>query len=383
MLAVRIRQKGGEFYFISYKARDLLERVRFTRLYYETEEERTYRGEDEVSLFIQRIERSDKAFQRKLMRRKVAQILDFFLQAQEQPIIPGTVLLYTSEKLKFEPIPPQEMVGDLSEPEDKFIIIDGQHRLAGLKLFAQKRPEEIDRVEVPCIIFDGRAEDFAVEMFVIINSTHTRISKSHLIDLYERISYVQPEERFSARLVKMLYEEPDSPLRYRINRLGGRSTRQKWILQSELYREIHRLVSEHSGQIKPGVHQRAEMIYRLIRDYLSAVSSVMAEIWGRKGYRFTESVTIKALIRVLSDLLSHPGVWEKWQELRKTGQGEEVFERIIEGWRELIPEFREVGFYERFPARGPVERVRKIQEALKRKLNHQALVNLKEGENED
>jgi len=28
MVAMRIRQKEGEFYFISYKARDLLERVR-------------------------------------------------------------------------------------------------------------------------------------------------------------------------------------------------------------------------------------------------------------------------------------------------------------------------------------------------------------------
>ncbi len=373
MLAVRVRQKEGEFYFISYKARDLLERVRFTRLYYATEEERPPRIEDEVSAFIHRVEKSDKAFQRRLMRRKVLQILDFYLQAQEQPLIPGTILLYTPEELKFEPIPPHEMIGDLSEPQDKFTIIDGQHRLAGLKLFAEKRPEEIDRIEVPCIIFDGRTEDFAVEMFVIINSTHTRISKSHLIDLYERISYTKPEEKFSARLVKMLYEEEDSPLRYRINRLGGRSGRQKWILQSELYREIHRLVSEHSDLLKPDVHQRAEMIYTLIRDFLNAVARVMEEVWGKKGYRFTEAVTIKALIRVLSDLLEDPRVFERWQELRKAGEGSRIFEEIIAGWKDIAGEFREAGFYERFPARGPVERVRKIQEALKRRLNLKAL----------
>ena len=38
----------------------------------------------------------------------------------------------------------------------------------------------------------------------------------------------------------MLYSEGDSPLRYRINRLGGRSKQEKWILQAELFNEIHR-----------------------------------------------------------------------------------------------------------------------------------------------
>ena len=69
------------------------------------------------------------------------------------------------------------------------------------------------------MIFDGRSEDFATEMFVIINSTPTRINKSHLVDLYERVSFAAPDRRFAARLVERLYSEGDSPLRYRINRL--------------------------------------------------------------------------------------------------------------------------------------------------------------------
>ena len=38
MLATRIRQKDGIFYFVSFKAKDLLRRVRFTsRFYFEGE----------------------------------------------------------------------------------------------------------------------------------------------------------------------------------------------------------------------------------------------------------------------------------------------------------------------------------------------------------
>ena len=90
------------------------------------------------------------------------------------------------------------------------------------------------------MIFDGKSEDFATEMFVTINSTPTRINKSHLVDLYERVSWAAPDRKLAARVVERLYSSGDSPLRYKINRLGGRSKAEKWILQAELFNEIHR-----------------------------------------------------------------------------------------------------------------------------------------------
>jgi hypothetical protein len=95
-------------------------------------------------------------------------------------------------------------------------------------------------MHVPCVIFDGKSEDFATEMFVIINSTPMRINKSHLVDLYERFSWAAPDKRFAARLVERLYTEGDSPLRYKINRLGDRSRQEKWILQAELSSELYK-----------------------------------------------------------------------------------------------------------------------------------------------
>ncbi len=95
---------------------------------------------------------------------------------------------------------------------------------------------------MPCIIFDGKSEDFATEMFVIINSTPTRINKSHLVDLYEKVSWAAPDKKFAARVAETLYSDGDSPLRYKINRLGGRSKQEKWILQAELFNELHRWV---------------------------------------------------------------------------------------------------------------------------------------------
>ena len=57
--------------------------------------------DDDVAQFISRIERTDDAFQRGLSRAKVRQLINFYETAVTQPAIPGTVLLYTSEKLQF------------------------------------------------------------------------------------------------------------------------------------------------------------------------------------------------------------------------------------------------------------------------------------------
>ena len=364
MLATRIRQKEGIFYFVSYKAADLLDRVVFTTRYYfegdtiESEEA----GDDEVARFIAGIERSEKGFQRQLARKKVRQILNFYETASAQPIIPGAILLYTDETLRFDPMDGVEDAGSLRNPQGKFLVIDGQHRLAGLHFFRQKYPEQIGQVNVPCMVFDGKSSDFATEMFVVINSTHTKINKSHLVDLYERVSWESPEKKFTARVLKSLYEEGDSPLRYKINRLGGRSRQEKWVLQSELFNEIHKLVAQHDF-FEVELRMRPERAYELFRDYIKAVEDNMEAVWGKNDkYVFTRDVTLKALIRVLGDLLEDRRLMETYLQ----NPSSRVFREVTAPWKELSREFRAEGFYERFPATGQVERVRRVHEFLSR-----------------
>jgi DGQHR domain-containing protein len=360
MLAIQVRQKESVFYFVAYPAAALLEKVRFVSRYYGEGEQiapSEVEEDDEVARFISRIERSDRAFQRQLSRAKVGSITNFYETAVTQPPIPGTVLLFTAERLRFQ-TSGSEGMGYLSEPSGPFLIIDGQHRLAALHFYHRDRPEEARLIHVPCVIFDGRSEDFATEMFVIINSTPTRINKSHLVDLYERVSWAAPDKKFSAKIAEKLYSEGDSPLRYRINRLGGRSRQEKWILQAELFNEIHRWVkrdwdeieSEHAGE------REARRFYEVIRDFLKACEEVWGEAWGHAAYMVTKPVTLKALLRVCSDLAAEDSAPEE-RRVRRWG------ERLAP-WSELRREFRAEGFYERFPAKGQVERVARIQRRL-------------------
>jgi DGQHR domain-containing protein len=367
MLATRIRQKDGIFYFVSFKAPDVLSKVRFTsRFYFEGETiEAEAETDDPIAKFIGSVERSEKAFQRLLSRRKVREIVNFYESAETQPAIPGSILLFSEDVLKFRPLGQYQSIGDLEDPKSGFLIIDGQHRLAGLQFYGARNPGLLDQIEVPCVIFDGKTGDFAAEMFVIINSTQTRINRSHLVDMLDRISRYDEKTRLAALIVKKLYDEASSPLQYKINRLGGRSRQEKWILQAELFNEIKKLVERHEKIFFKDFRGKPERAFDLITDYLKAVRSVMEKVWGSNDrYKFTSSVTLKAVVRALGDIVEQYAVIENWRE----NPSPKVFERLISGWSDLKDEFRNEGFYERFPAKGQLERVRVIEQRLMREV---------------
>ena len=366
MLATQVRQKDSVFYFVAYPTDDLLAKVRFISRFYEEEgagggiAAAPVQADDDVAQFIARIERTDTAFQRDLSRAKVAAIKNFYETAVSQPPVPGTVLLFTEERLNFEPVGKFDNVGNLEEPRSKYLIIDGQHRLAALHFFRKDRPDDARTMHIPCVIFDGKSADFATEMFVIINSTPTRINKSHLVDLYERVSWSSPDKRLAAQVVSRLYAEGDSPLRYRINRLGGRSQQQKWILQAELFNEIHRWVSADWSRLKKQGTPRAlaTRIYDTVRDFLKAAEKTWGDAWGNASYMITRPVTLKAMLRVCADLAHTDADPVDGRQKR--------WERKLSPWTAEVRAFRGDGFYERFPAKGQVERVARIHRELGR-----------------
>jgi DGQHR domain-containing protein len=367
VLATQIRQKDSVFYFCAYPVDDVLEKVRFISRFY-AEGAPSLAGEeveegDEVARFISKIESTDAAFQRQLSKAKVSQIQNFYETAQSQPPIPGTVLLFTDEKLKFEAVKPFTNVGNLTEPRGKYLIIDGQHRLAALHFYRRERPQDAKTIHVPCVIFDGKSEDFATEMFVIINSTPTRINKSHLIDLYEKVSWAAPDKKFAARVVDHLYREGDSPLRYKINRLGGRSKQEKWILQAELFNEIHRWASLDWKKIakKTSWQREAERYYEIVRDFFRAAEKAWGDAWGHSSYMITRPVTIKAMLRVCADLAA--------DDEGDKDERQKRWARKLSPWSDLAKSFKDEGFYERFPAKGQVERVSRIYKELGRAAN--------------
>ena len=79
--------------------------------------------------------------------------------------------------------------GSLKLPEESGILraLDGQHRLLALHQLAEKH--NLKDFQVPAVVFDNLTADQVVELFVTINSKHTKLNPSHLISLSGRRLY--------------------------------------------------------------------------------------------------------------------------------------------------------------------------------------------------
>ena len=92
------------------------------------------------------------------------------------------------------------------------------------------------------------------------------------------------------------------------------------------------------------------------RDFLKAAAQVLKDAWGNDNYMVTKPVTLKAMIRVCADLATQDaepaeGRIERWREK-------------LSPWTERLRDFRNEGFYERFAAKGQIERVARIHREL-------------------
>src|SRR3954464_9962581 len=138
MLATQVRQKDSVYYFVAYPADELLQKIRFISRFYGEGEQIAPDGapdNDEIAQFIAKVEKSDAGFQREMSKAKVKSIKNFYETAINQPPIPGAVLLFTNEKLTFRSNSASDIAGTLGPPKGKFLVIDGQHRLAALQFY--------------------------------------------------------------------------------------------------------------------------------------------------------------------------------------------------------------------------------------------------------
>ena len=132
------------------------------------------------------------------------------------------------------------------------------------------------------------------------------------------------------------------------------------MLQAELFNELHRWVSKDWRRIQLAGGSRSEVprYYGIVRDFLKAAERVWDEAWGHAGYMVTKPVTLKAMIRVCADL---------GREDTEPAEGRvKRWEERLGPWREQVRSFRVEGFYERFPAKGEVERVTRVHRDLAR-----------------
>ena len=228
-----------------------------------------------------------KGFQRIVKEQRAREIARTVLDTQRT--FPNAITLATKAK-RFE------IDGcELHLPKSaKFLVVDGQHRL-----WAQKFSE----VEgtYPCIIHVNRTEQQMAALFLEINDNQRRVPSSLRWDLVRLVRSTDQATAMTADIVYELAQRKDSPF-YDVGiDLTGES-KELTIKQGSLAPEIKTLVSRNIKK-KGGTTDFEEYLLLLIRFFV-AIRSLDPDGWGVPNSTFFKARVLRALIRVLSDLIA-------------------------------------------------------------------------------
>ena len=337
--AHKVRQFGVDFYQTSFTSGDVQKLVRFEVLSYSgAEEEREKKKSVKTSainweMLEKRIGQSEAAFQRPMIRKKIRELVQYYLDCKESqnlPAIPGAVIMITEKKLSFSPIGKNPNLGMLQIPEEPGILrcLDGQHRL--LALSAQMETDL--QIDVPAVLFDTLDARQTVELFVTINAKHTRLNPSHLISLAGRRLYADSYQALAHDIIRTLNEEESSPLHREIKILGVGKGR---VSQASLAEEMVDLF----GNIEKlgGANRFKEFEQngkRFFLNYFKAILAIFPKAWAGRKYSIKTGAALRAFIRVSPDVMARS------KELKKDSFDYFGIREAIKPWGDRIGETR-------------------------------------------
>ncbi|MGE5358618.1 MAG: DGQHR domain-containing protein [Bacteroidales bacterium] len=305
--AIRMQQFGVQFYQASLTARDIDKLVRFEVLSYGEHTPvrgRGRRGRINWDLLERRIASSERAYQRQIIRRKIAELIAYYeqcRQARDLPSIPGAVIISSDERLTF--VPSEDAggrVGMLKVPEHEGVLraIDGQHRLLALHADIEQFGEE--EFSVPAVIFDQLPEDHVVQMFVTINAKHTRLNSSHLVTLSGRQLYRDENLAAAHDVIRALNDREDSPLAGDIKLLGVGAGK---VAQAPLAQELKRLFATDAFGGSRKAAEFRENSRAFFVNYLKQIAQVFGAAWNGRKYSIKTTTALRAFIRVAPDVV--------------------------------------------------------------------------------
>jgi DGQHR domain-containing protein len=341
--AMRLHQFGVFLYQAILGARDVDRLVRFEVLAYDAAAHDGKRPpakkKAKVSrvnweLLEKRIASSAEAYQRPVIQKKIAELVDYYTQCSETgnlPAIPGAVLLVADRRLEFTPTSSHRVLGVLQIPAEEGALraLDGQHRLLALhQLISAGQAED---VQVPAVVFDRLSPDQVVELFVTINAKHTKLNPSHLISLAGRRLYPDKELAASHDIIRALNEHSDSPLRGEIKLFGVGHGRVAQAPLAEELKGIFTALDALGGRQSDRFREAAQ---RFFLNYFKQVARVFPKAWVGRKYSIKTAMALRAFLRVVPDVL------KAIREQHADPLDAHAIGRAIGAWGELVGDSR-------------------------------------------
>ncbi len=302
--SLRLNQFGVRFYEALLSGADLQTLVGFEVLSFGTGNQTTRGkarpgGRVNWEFLEKKIASSEQAFQRPIIQRKIEELVAYYLQCADSgtlPAIAGSVLLVSEKRLDFAPSGGRSDIGTLKLPDEGGILraLDGQHRLLALHQLAEKH--NLKDFQVPAVVFDALTADQVVELFVTINSKHTKLNPSHLISLSGRRLYRDENLAAAHDVIRSLNEDEHSPLRGQIKVLGiGKGAVTQAALADEL-RDVFASMDAAGGRMAKEFRENAR---RFFLNYFKAAGRAFPAAFAGRKYSIKTATSLRAFIRIV------------------------------------------------------------------------------------
>lgn len=181
----------------------------------------------------------DKGYQRVLNKARARKLADYLLDGQDNDdaFLPTSIFLATDQQVEFDS-ETNTLTFDVAQV-GPFSVVDGQHRIEGLKLAAEKRPEILG-FEVPVNIADNLSKVAQMCHFLIVNTTQKSVDRAVEQRIYARLTEAVTFEDVPSlpKWIRRIVESGDDEQALRIADYLNETADSPWLGKIEMANQI-------------------------------------------------------------------------------------------------------------------------------------------------
>jgi len=190
-------------------------------------------------------------------------------------------------------------------------IVDGQHRLLGIRHAIKKLEKEgLRNFEMPVVFMLDLNPNDKAYVFSIINGTQRRVNSSLIVDLFGLREGRSPRKT-SHELAEAFYKWPKGPFENGLKMLGKKTQKGEMLSQGSFSKYILRLISRNPDRDEQRLSQgknllpdekcplrnyymdnKDAVIARILHEYFSAIGEAFDVEWNQKPEDFLLRKTV-------------------------------------------------------------------------------------------
>ncbi|UEK60854.1 DGQHR domain-containing protein [Providencia rettgeri] len=229
-----------------------------------------------------RSEDPEKGFQRSLDEKRAESIADYILSGG---VIPSSIILSAQESSEIEYISKNKILKFNSNSIKNFFIIDGQHRVFGMKKILENDPDF--KLRIPVIIFTELSADQEVKIFIDINTQQKPVPNELLLDIKKLAMVEKTEEKSLGILFDLFDKELNSQL---FNLLSKSEKARNKISRVTFYDAFKPTVKKFNIR-------NYKKLYDMINNYLIAIN----DIFSYQNIDFDKSIVKPVIFKILAN----------------------------------------------------------------------------------